>query len=70
MSANAVPDPPDGAGLRALLAATAAYLEANSTFLDALNVYPEPDGDTGSNKASTISDAVATFAAQDPATSV
>ncbi len=70
MSANAVPDPPDGAGLRALLAATAAYLEANAPFLDALNVYPVPDGDTGSNMSATFGEAVATAAALGPAASV
>ncbi len=70
MSAGVIPDPPDGAALRLILAAAAAYLEANADFLDALNVYPVPDGDTGSNMAATFNEAVASVAALEPGASV
>jgi len=39
----------DGEALVAMLAAAAAALEAESDVIDALNVYPVPDGDTGTN---------------------
>lgn len=47
-----------GSELRAVLAAAAAYLRASAKAVDAINVYPVPDGDTGSNMAATLAEAV------------
>ena len=44
----------DGAGLLAAFRAAAANLEAHVDEIDALNVYPVPDGDTGSNMVATV----------------
>ncbi len=44
----------DGAGLLAAFRAAAANLEAHVEEIDALNVYPVPDGDTGSNMVATV----------------
>lgn len=38
-----------GKRLKAMLAAAADWLEQNASFVDALNIFPVPDGDTGSN---------------------
>jgi len=43
----------DGAGLLAAVRAAAANLEAHVDEINALNVFPVPDGDTGSNMAAT-----------------
>jgi DAK2 domain fusion protein YloV len=40
------------------LESAAAYLTANAAAIDAINVYPVPDGDTGSNMAATMREAV------------
>ncbi len=50
-------DAPDGAELRAAIAAAAEYLAACAAAVDAINVYPVPDGDTGSNMAATLREA-------------
>ncbi len=44
----------DGAKLKGLIAAGADYLDANRKTVDALNVFPVPDGDTGTNMALTM----------------
>ncbi len=44
----------DGAGLLAAFGAAVANLEAHVDEINALNVYPVPDGDTGSNMAATV----------------
>ncbi len=49
----------DGPTLRAALAAATAWLEQNAERINALNVFPVPDGDTGSNMWLTMQSAVA-----------
>lgn len=44
----------DGQGLKAAFAGGAAWLERYATTLNALNVYPVPDGDTGTNMSLTM----------------
>jgi DAK2 domain fusion protein YloV len=44
----------DGAAVRRWLAAAHAALDAHCAEIDALNVYPVPDGDTGTNLAATL----------------
>jgi DAK2 domain fusion protein YloV len=48
----------DGHALRAAFAAAADWLGRNAAAIDAINVYPVPDGDTGSNMAATLRDAL------------
>ena len=50
-------DAPDGTELRAAIAAAADYLAACAAAVDAINVYPVPDGDTGANMAATLREA-------------
>lgn len=44
----------DGRDLKQLVLAAAAYLDQNKAAVDALNVFPVPDGDTGTNMAMTL----------------
>ena len=44
----------DGAGLLEAFRAAVANLEAHVDEINALNVYPVPDGDTGSNMCATV----------------
>lgn len=44
----------DGQGLRAAFAGGAAWLERQATAINALNVFPVPDGDTGTNMSLTM----------------
>src|SRR5690349_4355707 len=44
----------DGSGLLGAFRAAVANLEAHVEEINALNVYPVPDGDTGSNMAATV----------------
>ncbi|MDP9235863.1 MAG: DAK2 domain-containing protein [Chloroflexota bacterium] len=46
--------PIDGAGLRRALAGAAAALRAQADALNAINVFPIPDGDTGTNMSQTM----------------
>jgi len=39
----------DGQDLREMFAAATGWLEKSSAEIDALNVFPVPDGDTGTN---------------------
>lgn len=54
-----------GADVAAALRAAAAWLERNAAAIDAINVFPVPDGDTGSNMAATVRDALARLDAGD-----
>ncbi len=61
----------DGLGPEQLAAAMVAYrdlLRAHQDRLNRLNVYPVPDGDTGTNMALTLESVVAEVAGADPAT--
>src|SRR5512146_997795 len=44
----------DGQGLKALIEAGMAWLKTNQQTVNALNVFPVPDGDTGTNMVLTI----------------
>ncbi|MGE3076073.1 MAG: DAK2 domain-containing protein [Dehalococcoidia bacterium] len=48
----------DGAALRNVFAAAARLLKDSAPDIDAINVYPVPDGDTGSNMSATFREAV------------
>lgn len=48
----------DGATLRRMMIAGAALLEKQKAQIDALNVFPVPDGDTGTNMSLTMASAV------------
>lgn len=48
----------DGAALRRVFALAADHLRASARAVDAINVYPVPDGDTGSNMSATFREAV------------
>jgi DAK2 domain fusion protein YloV len=47
-----------GADLRAALQVAAVWLSANAERINALNVFPVPDGDTGTNMSMTLKEAV------------
>ena len=47
----------DGLLLREMVIAGAALLEKNREMVDALNVFPVPDGDTGTNMSLTMASA-------------
>src|SRR5918912_902931 len=47
-----------GSDLRAALQAASAWLTANAERVNALNVFPVPDGDTGTNMSLTLQAAV------------
>lgn len=47
-----------GAQLREMIVAGATLLEKNKAVIDALNVFPVPDGDTGTNMSMTMQSAV------------
>ena len=53
-----VPKRCDGKQLHAVLSTAAGWLQAYAPEVDALNVYPVPDGDTGSNMSQTLRAAV------------
>ena len=48
----------DGVRLRDAFAAAARHLRDTAAAVDAINVYPVPDGDTGSNMSATLREAV------------
>ncbi len=48
----------DGQDLKKAILAGAAWLEENREVLNALNVFPVPDGDTGSNMSATMKSAI------------
>ena len=55
----------DAAGLRALMGTFRDALVAHRTTLNLLNVYPVPDGDTGSNMTMTVDSVCADLEALD-----
>ncbi len=55
----------DGLLLKEMLIAGAGLLENNREAIDALNVFPVPDGDTGTNMSLTMKSTVREIAAQD-----
>lgn len=55
--------PLTGDRVRGMFAAAAAWLERNAQAINAINVFPVPDGDTGSNMAATLKGAVAALSA-------
>ena len=59
----------DGAGLLGAFRAAAARLEASVDEINALNVFPVPDGDTGSNMMATVRAALAEAEALGPSAS-
>ncbi|MEP7214944.1 MAG: DAK2 domain-containing protein [Anaerolineaceae bacterium] len=48
----------DGSQLRSIFIAAAEHLHSSAKAVDAINVYPVPDGDTGSNMSATLSESV------------
>ena len=56
------PDSIDGAGLIALVEASARAVERNQAEINALNVFPVPDGDTGTNMSLTLASILASVA--------
>lgn len=48
----------DGAALRRVFAAASDHLRDSAKAVDAINVYPVPDGDTGSNMSATLREAI------------
>ncbi|MCL4241327.1 MAG: DAK2 domain-containing protein [Dehalococcoidia bacterium] len=48
----------DGPALRALFMAASSHLRQSAAEIDAINVYPVPDGDTGTNMSATLREAV------------
>ncbi|MGH2369128.1 MAG: DAK2 domain-containing protein, partial [Chloroflexota bacterium] len=57
-SREAPATPIDGGLLRQLLRSATTWLERNAATVDALNVFPVPDGDTGTNMLLTMRAAV------------
>lgn len=60
----------DGAGLRDAFHAASEHLRQSAKAVDAINVYPVPDGDTGSNMAGTLGEAVDAAGTLPPATAI
>ena len=52
----------DGQDLKKAIVAAAAWLEEHRERINALNVFPVPDGDTGSNMSATMKSAIRTIA--------
>ena len=48
----------NGAMLRSMILTAAKVLEINRVTVDSLNVFPVPDGDTGTNMSLTLQSAV------------
>src|SRR5436190_1116586 len=55
----------DGQDLKKAILAGAAWLEENREMINALNVFPVPDGDTGSNMSATMKSAVRNIISSD-----
>ena len=49
----------NGATFRKMVLAGVSLLEQNKEYIDSLNVFPVPDGDTGTNMFLTMKSAVA-----------
>ena len=48
----------DGAAFRRMIISAAAAIEINKQHINELNVFPVPDGDTGTNMSMTLNNAV------------
>src|SRR5216110_4138935 len=57
----------DGHDLKNAIMAGAAWLEENRETINALNVFPVPDGDTGSNMSATMKSAIRNISDSDEA---
>lgn len=66
LAAVAALRPLSGDELLEAFAVASAHLAAAAAAVDAINVYPVPDGDTGSNMAATLAEAVQTAQAAAP----
>src|ERR687888_1962690 len=55
----------DGQDLKKAILAGATWLEEHRETINALNVFPVPDGDTGSNMSATMKSAVRNIVASD-----
>src|SRR2546421_6881569 len=55
----------DGQDLKKALLAGTAWLEEHREAINALNVFPVPDGDTGSNMSATMRSAIRTIVESD-----
>src|SRR5205085_11944400 len=51
----------DGQDVKKAMLAGAAWLEQHREMINALNVFPVPDGDTGSNMSATMKSAIRTI---------
>ena len=60
----------DGTTFARMLAGGAGNLGANSDEIDELNVFPVPDGDTGSNMTSTVNKGMSKIEALDASSSI
>lgn len=60
----------DGDGLRSAFAAASQHLRESAAAVDAINVYPVPDGDTGSNMSATLRAAVERTAVLEPSATI
>ena len=60
----------DGKRLRSAFEAASAHLRESALAVDAINVYPVPDGDTGSNMAGTLREAVEATSVLPPSATV
>ncbi|HJN91499.1 MAG TPA: DAK2 domain-containing protein [Dehalococcoidia bacterium] len=56
----------EGATIRDMFAVAAAWIERNASAIDAINVFPVPDGDTGSNLSQTMRAALDAIVTSDP----
>ncbi|NPV57652.1 MAG: DAK2 domain-containing protein [Anaerolineae bacterium] len=52
--ASQIPDTLDGQGLKRIIAASMTWLKTNQQTVNSLNVFPVPDGDTGTNMLLTM----------------
>ena len=60
----------NGADLRRMIISAAAAIEINKQALNELNVFPVPDGDTGTNMGMTVGAAVRELQAMDDSCTV
>ena len=66
---GAFPASVDGAGLVAMVEASARAIEHNQAEINALNVFPVPDGDTGTNMCLTLQSVISSVAKTAPGAS-
>ena len=58
----------DGVAFRRMIISAAAAVESNKQKINELNVFPVPDGDTGTNMSMTLNNAVADLKRSDDPT--